>query len=255
MSSVTYNTISTYTYNKISTYTYNKISTYTYNKISGYTYDIIIGYAYYQISTYQYTYISGYTTNYVISGYTYNRKTGYTYAGTTTITNQVVKTYDYILHDGDYKLANLTGSVFVQGRARLYVTDDINITGQDSITLGSGGGLKLYASAPTVSIAGQGVVNDGGNAMDFAYFGLPSNTKLNFTGNSSFTGTIYAPSAAFKLGGGGIDTFDFIGASVTKTVDMNGHYNFHYDENLGRVALARGYVIKSWVEISLSQVK
>ena len=49
-------------------------------------------------------------------------------------------------------------------------------------------------------------------------------------------GTIYAPHADFTLGGGGKDTIDFVGSSVTKTVKMNGHYKFHYDENLAELS-------------------
>jgi hypothetical protein len=35
--------------------------------------------------------------------------------------------------------------------------------------------------------------------------------------------------------GGGSDTWDFIGAVVTKSVTLNGHFDFHFDENLARI--------------------
>lgn len=47
----------------------------------------------------------------------------------------------------------------------------------------------------------------------------------------------------------GNDIIDFIGASVSKTVRMNGHFNFHYDEALGNLGMGRGYIIDSWNEI------
>jgi len=30
---------------------------------------------------------------------------------------------------------------------------------------------------------------------------------------------------------------------------MNGHYNFHYDENLRRVGPGRGYIPTNWKEV------
>ena len=71
---------------------------------------------------------------------------------------------------------------------------------------------------------------------------------MSFRGNAAFTGAIYAPQAAFSLGGGGNDAYDFVGASVTKTVKMNGHFNFHYDENLRRIGPSRGFLPTRWME-------
>jgi arabinogalactan endo-1,4-beta-galactosidase len=50
------------------------------------------------------------------------------------------------------------------------------------------------------------------------------------------------------LGGGGNDKKDFIGASVTKSVKMNGHFNFHYDEYLRTIGPGRGYIPIAWAE-------
>src|SRR5882672_783086 len=56
--------------------------------------------------------------------------------------------------------------------------------------------------------------------------------KLSLSGNGQFTGAIYAPNADLSLGGGGNEVWDFVGSSVTRSVTLNGHYNFHYDEQL-----------------------
>ncbi|MDW8311020.1 MAG: hypothetical protein RMK20_16735, partial [Verrucomicrobiales bacterium] len=58
----------------------------------------------------------------------------------------------------------------------------------------------------------------------------------------------YAPQAAFQLNGGGSNPRDFIGASVSRNVKMNGHFKFHYDENLRRIGPGRGYVATNWKE-------
>ncbi len=173
--------------------------------------------------------------------------------------------YDYVLTTGNYSIVNLSGSVYVgQSNVVIYVTSSINI--------GSGGGgtkngyappeihidnkydpnasLTLYMGGATASISGKGVVNDTGLAKNFAYYGLPSNTTLNLTGNGAFYGTIYAPEADFYLKGSGkSSTDDFTGASVTKTTTMTGNFNFHYDDSLIRLVTIGGYDATSWTEL------
>ena len=161
--------------------------------------------------------------------------------------------YTYVLSSGNYQLASLrlTGSdkVLVRGNAVLYVTGNLDMAGQSQIIVRTNSTLKLYVGGASASIGGNGVANQAGNASAFSYWGLPSNTSLSMSGTAGFVGSVYAPSASFTLGGGGRDTFDFIGASVTGTVTFNGHYSFHYDEMLGRTGASRGYVVTSWNEI------
>jgi hypothetical protein len=97
------------------------------------------------------------------------------------------------------------------------------------------------------------VVNQDGLATSFSYWGLPSNTSVTMAGNAAFIGTIYAPQAALTLGGGGNTTYDFSGASISNTVAINGHFNFHYDEGL-KSGPARGYIVDSWQEVSSTEV-
>ena len=78
---------------------------------------------------------------------------------------------------------------------------------------------------------------------------MPGNTRVGFNGNAAYIGTIYAPNADLSLGGGGNNTYDFIGASVSNTVSMNGHFNFHYDEALANMNGGGNYVITAWNEI------
>ena len=49
--------------------------------------------------------------------------------------------------------------------------------------------------------------------------------------------------------GGGAQVYDFVGASVTRSVTLNGHYNFHYDEQLEKSGPMRVLVVTSWNEI------
>lgn len=159
---------------------------------------------------------------------------------------------DYVIdHDGDWQLSTLNKPLLVKTniQAVLLVTDSINLSGNDYILIQKGASLKLYMKGPTASIKGNGVINLGGNATNFYYFGMTNNTSLSLGGNGEFIGVIYAPSANFELGGGGSAFQDFIGASVTASVKMNGHFKFHYDENINRNTNKPLYKITNWIEL------
>ena len=137
--------------------------------------------------------------------------------------------------------------MLVTGNATLWVTGDVNIGTGDYIQIAPGASLKLYVSGASAVIGGQGIVNSDGYAKGFQYYGLPTNTSIDYKGNSSFTGTINAPEADLKLGGGGTTDYDFVGSAVVKTFTMNGHFHVHYDEALR--AAANGFVVSSWNEV------
>lgn len=166
--------------------------------------------------------------------------------------NQTIngKNYQYVfLNSGDYLIGKVTGGVYVQNaNVRLFVTDDIQIAGQDEVRM-INSTVHLYMSGQTCSVGGNGFINETGLAQNFLYFGLPSNTVINFGGNGTFVGAIYAPQAHFQLNGSGGSSYDFIGASVTRSVKINGNFNFHYDEALRKTGPARGYVPTSWKEM------
>jgi hypothetical protein len=162
-------------------------------------------------------------------------------------------TYNFVFGGSSfYKVQNLSGKVYVAPGANvvIYVPPDgtVNFTGQGQIVLGDGAKVKLYVGASSATLGGNGVINPG-SALNFIYYGLPSNTSLSFNGNAAFTGAIYAPQAAFSLGGGGNNAIDFSGASVTASVTMNGHFNFHFDEALSRLGPDDGYVVTAWNEV------
>jgi hypothetical protein len=157
--------------------------------------------------------------------------------------------YDFILGSAAYQLSSFRGKVLVTGEAVLHVTDSMEFTGNDVIIIQPGASLELYVSAPDVLIGGNGVLNLDGNALSFQYLGLPSNQTLRYQGNGEFIGVVYAPDADFILGGGGNSIYDFIGASITRTVQMNGHFQFHYDEALSTLGPVRDYIVIDWNEI------
>ena len=160
-------------------------------------------------------------------------------------------TYKYVLNNArPWKLAVLDGSVYVSSPGvKLWVQNDVKFPSNGQVTIPSGNTLSMYVTAGNASIGGNGIVNSNGVASDFQYYGLPANTNLTFGANAAFVGLIYAPEAVFTLGGGGNNTYDFVGACVTRSCKMNGHFNFHFDENSSTYLGLFGYSAISWDEL------
>lgn len=164
--------------------------------------------------------------------------------------------YKYLLNGSNpWKLPVLDGGVYVNGKdVKLWITGDNNGTGiafgsRDELRIPTGNSISVYVGAANASVGGNGIINDTGLAKSFRYFGLPSNTSLSFAANGAFVGQINAPQATFSLGGGGRNTYDFVGSSITKSAKMNGHFNFHYDESLKSQPADSGYAANSWDEL------
>ena len=136
--------------------------------------------------------------------------------------------------------------MLVNGNAVLYVTGNVLMQSKAQIVLGLGSSLTIYVGGDSAVFT---QVNNLGKPKDFSYYGLPANTAVSFGGNAALNGAIYCPNADFTIGGGGTDVYDFEGAIMCKTVKMNGHYNFHFDEDLANNGPFRGYVATSWREL------
>jgi len=163
----------------------------------------------------------------------------------------VLTPFDYVFNtSGDYIVPALAGKVYVNANAnvRLYIQGG-SLGG--ALVAGSGanaGHLTLYVAAASFSMGGNGSI-DGGKAANLSYIGLPSNTSISLSGNAAFTGTIYAPSASLTLNGGGNNDYDFVGSCIAAAVTFNGHFMFHFDEDLLNSGASRGYLAVSWAEL------
>lgn len=182
-----------------------------------------------------------YTTN-----YTY---TQFIWTSTSYTTNYSTNYYDHILDTGDYYLSGIANAnVLVRGNARLWVQGNISESGGRAITIANTGTLQAWVSG-SVSFSGNAAANTTGDALRMRIYGLPTCTSVSFSGNAEFTGTVYAPSAHMTFNGGGMDRADFMGAAIVGSAQLNGHFEFHYDENLGRNGPSSSFVIDSWVEL------
>jgi hypothetical protein len=161
--------------------------------------------------------------------------------------------YKYVLTNGNYRLSSLTlggtDRLLVMGDdVKLLVTDSIDVSGSGAIDILPTARMNLYMMGATATIGGLGV-NNTGRSTSFYYWGLPTHTTLFMKAASDFTGAIYAPNADLKMSGGGNSTQNFVGACIMKSIFVNGHYTFHYDEALGKWGPIKSYIIVSWVEI------
>lgn len=186
-----------------------------------------------------------------ISGYTYQTVT-YTYNTVTTNATTSTSRYAYVTDSGNYQMSSLSMSgqseLLVRGDTVLYITGSMSMAGQSQITILPGASLKVYVGG-NASLSGNGIMNLSSDATKFSVYGLPGCKSFSLSGNAAFTGTIYAPSADMTFNGGGNNTYDCVGAVVANSATFNGHFNFHYDERLGRNGGKSQFKVAYWSEI------
>jgi hypothetical protein len=139
---------------------------------------------------------------------------------------------------------NLSGTIYVSQSTTLYVAGSLTTS---MIRIAPGAKLTLYVGGPNFSInnaGGGGLINEGGKAENLTIMGLPGLTSISVSGNPTFTGSIYAPSATFNVTG----TADFFGGVLVNRLNWLGDINFHFDEALNKTLLS-DFVIASWDEI------
>ncbi|MEY2407447.1 MAG: hypothetical protein QOF48_117 [Verrucomicrobiota bacterium] len=158
--------------------------------------------------------------------------------------------YAYLLNSGLYVMSSLNisggGKLGVVGNARLVVDGGIDISG--GLDILPGGSLTVWAAGPSINIGGKGV-NNTRRSTNFILYGLSSVTSVSLPNNGDFNGAIYCPTASMQLNGGGSADVNFCGACVMGSIKMNGHYKFHYDEELGEWGPPDKFVVISWVEL------
>jgi hypothetical protein len=216
------------------------------------------------------TYIG--TVEVVNKKYRYNKIIGrtftypsYTYTYSTTTTNMAVTSvgdYDYVFVGTSateaprkFFLSSMpSGDALIMGNVQLVVAGNVTISGTDSWRIATDGKLEMWAGGTSVNLNGNGVMNDNGYAMNFMLWCTDDVTSMSLNGNGEFTGVLVAPNADLKLNGGGYSVTDFVGALITKTVTMNGNFDFHYDEALEGYRNNGRFTLEAWDEIPINQL-
>jgi hypothetical protein len=157
--------------------------------------------------------------------------------------------YDHVLYSGNYTADSLSGSTIVLGQATLVLPNGWSMGGSDTFTIANTGVATVYVGGNSLSLSGKGLINQPGLAGDLVIYCANSVTSVSFNGNAGFNGVFVAPSANVTLNGSGSTPVDFVGSLIVNSVVMNGHFNFHYDEALGRLAANGRYLVTSWNEI------
>ena len=149
------------------------------------------------------------------------------------------------------QVLNLTGNADGSpSYVEVYITGDVNVTGNAQVVLAPGVKAKIYF-AGNFNIAGNGVVNTNNQPGDLLFYGInpADNSSRSFAlgGNSLLSAAVYAPAYDVQINNGGTRGSVF-GSFVGKTVKMNGVTDLHYDEALGSGGTINNYKIVSWVE-------
>ena len=168
-------------------------------------------------------------------------------------TNLISSTGNYTINN-DYPIVvatNVTATINLTSQ-----TFDQPVILQGSLSASTLASIVIYANPNsangTFSLSGDsgmGAVN--GTPLNFLVYGTPNVTSITMSGNSAFIGAIYAPEAVLTLNGGGNNS-NLQGASIVKSVKLNGHYDFHYDEALASWGPAKSFTANSWQELSNS---
>src|ERR1051325_8169417 len=120
----------------------------------------------------------------VLPNVTWQNATGGTVNGTN---------YTYVLNSSiiKYKVpGDLSGgqTVYVQSaNTILYIAGNVTINTAQFV-IGPGASLAMYVGGATTQISGNGIVNSSGAAKNFIYYGLPTNTSIDFNGNANYIG-------------------------------------------------------------------
>jgi hypothetical protein len=161
--------------------------------------------------------------------------------------------YDNILQGttwgrSKYVLNSLSGNTIVTGpNVILALPNGGNDLG--SISLMPGATLVTYWGGTSFSAAGNQIINSNGYAGSFIVYCSPSVTSFTLAGNGTFTGVLVAPYADISLKGSGNNQDDFCGALLGRSLTLNGHFSFHYDEALGDTSSKGRFLVSSWDEV------
>lgn len=163
--------------------------------------------------------------------------------------------YNQVLSSGTYRIPgsySMSGShkILITGDVKLYIHGDLSMSGTSSIQIGPAGSLQMWGNGASVSLSGQGLINQTGDPTRFMYYGTPNNLNVNLSGTSDFIGIIYAPYAELKVSGGSV----IHGATVNKKITASGGFTLHYDQCLGGSSSQSRYIVTSWNEMTPPEV-
>lgn len=154
----------------------------------------------------------------------------------------------------DISLSGNGDNLIIDGPVRLYVNNDVSISGKGTIYITSTGSLEVYSNN-NVSITGNGsaygMQNETKKPEKFMIYNSNTTdgaTTVNVAGNGKAYVVVYAPNSDVQLSGGG-SSGTVHGAIVGYDITLSGGYEFHYDEALADLNGDAGLSINYWREL------
>jgi hypothetical protein len=152
-------------------------------------------------------------------------------------------TYSHVLNGGDWQFnTDVNGSIYIQGKVRVYFRRDFKMSGGTSVKLAPGASVEMYMGGD-MDLTGTAIINPAGRAANCTIYGLPTCRSIRLGGGAEIFAKLYAPQAEIRLSG----NFDFFGSMVGNAIRANGEAAIHYDEALG--GDGPDYTIVSWEEL------
>jgi hypothetical protein len=150
-----------------------------------------------------------------------------------------------------YAINSLSDSIFINAsNVVLYLTNGLTYAGGDYLTLNTNADVQLWSTGDINTVGGGSINNFTLNAHAFSIYDVSGHPiDIKFTGNGAGTGLIYAPSSDLQFAGGGSGTYDVVGAIFCNSIQINGKYNFHFDESLSQNLPVDQYTLTAWQEI------
>ena len=97
--------------------------------------------------------------------------------------------------------------------------------------------VTIYLCGTNATLSGVASMDGPSPARNLVIYGLPSVKSITF-GPQNYTAVIYAPEASVTLNAGGLSN-NFQGSLIVKSLISNGHFLFHFDEDLLTNGLVR----------------
>ena len=182
--------------------------------------------------------------------------TSFPRGGDVGVTSGSVTTYYYNFASGAAVNVNGGGkTITIAGNIVFMMTNHSGATalatgGNAQLSIGAAGSLQVYTNG-NISAAGNGILNSssGAAAKCLIYGTAATSQTISISGNSDFSGCVYAPNADVSANGGGMSG-NIYGSMVANTITFNGHPAFHYDDSLRNLAAGNIWGISSWRELS-----
>lgn len=140
--------------------------------------------------------------------------------------------YDHIVC-GNYCAGTLSGTTLVTCPSTLVLTNGLDQTGVDSITIMPGASLSLYVDGGPVIIGSGGINNLSGLDTNLQIYCTPGVGLLrwgDFPSTAPLSAVIVAPDTDVYINGYGPTPVEFSGNIMANSLNVYGTFQFHGDE-------------------------